>query len=71
MRGFLFCRFGLLLGVLLPLHLSATRLASRVFTYADGLARDTVGCIVPDSKGFLWLCTSEGISRNDGYQFVS
>jgi ligand-binding sensor domain-containing protein len=60
-----------MLGVLLPLHLSATRLASRVFTYADGLARDTVSCIVPDSKGFLWLCTSEGISRYDGYQFVS
>jgi ligand-binding sensor domain-containing protein len=57
------------LGAVAPLH--ATRLASRVFTSADGLGRDDVGCIVPDSKGFLWLCTSEGISRYDGYQFAS
>ena len=63
---------GWALFLLLPLpNLDATRLASRVFTTADGLGRDDVSCIVSDSKGFLWLCTSEGVSRYDGYQFVT
>ena len=52
-------------------HAGATRLASRVFTTADGLGRDSVSCIVPDSKGFIWFCTSEGVSRYDGYEFVT
>ncbi len=48
-----------------------TRLPARVFTTMDGLARDAVFCIVPDSKGFLWFCTDEGLSRYDGYQFIT
>ena len=43
----------------------------RNYTTADGLAADGVGCIVPDSRGFLWFCTAEGLSRFDGYHFVS
>ncbi|HEY2012927.1 MAG TPA: two-component regulator propeller domain-containing protein [Bryobacteraceae bacterium] len=50
---------------------AATRLPARIFTAADGLGRDAVGCIVPDSRGFLWLCTTDGISRYDGYQFTN
>ena len=41
------------------------------YTTANGLARDLVGCIVQDSRGFLWFCTGEGISRFDGYSFTS
>jgi signal transduction histidine kinase/ligand-binding sensor domain-containing protein len=43
----------------------------RTYTTADGLAADHVHCIVPDSRGFLWFCTPEGLSRFDGYHFVS
>src|SRR5580700_8643176 len=49
----------------------ATQLPLRVFTTADGLARDAVNCIVPDSRGFLWFCTAEGLSRFDGYRFIT
>lgn len=41
----------------------------RLYTAADGLARDTVHCIVRDRNGFLWFGTGEGISRFDGYTF--
>jgi signal transduction histidine kinase/ligand-binding sensor domain-containing protein len=36
---------------------------------SDGLAHDRVNRIVRDSRGFLWFCTGEGLSRFDGYQF--
>ena len=39
------------------------------YTMADGLAHDRVDRIVRDSRGFLWFCTSEGLSRFDGIEF--
>src|SRR6186713_1790806 len=39
------------------------------FTTSEGLAHDRVNRIVRDSRGFLWFCTSEGLSRFDGYEF--
>ena len=39
------------------------------YTITDGLAHDRVNRIVRDSRGFLWFCTSEGLSRFDGYEF--
>jgi PAS domain S-box-containing protein len=47
------------------------RLPIKTYTTADGLARDHVGRIVRDSHGFLWFCTSDGLSRFDGYNFTS
>src|SRR6185295_16212489 len=41
----------------------------RFYTTSDGLAHDHVTRIVRDSRGLLWFCTSEGLSRFDGYQF--
>jgi ligand-binding sensor domain-containing protein/signal transduction histidine kinase len=49
----------------------ATKLPLRSYTVADGLARDAALCIVPDSLGFLWVCTAEGLSRFDGYGFLN
>jgi ligand-binding sensor domain-containing protein len=48
---------------------SAEQLPIRTYTTADGLAEDNVMRIVRDSRGFLWFCTGEGLSRFDGYQF--
>jgi ligand-binding sensor domain-containing protein/signal transduction histidine kinase len=47
----------------------AERLAAKVYTTADGLAHNSVHRIVSDSRGFLWFCTGEGLSRFDGYSF--
>ncbi|HEY6393389.1 MAG TPA: two-component regulator propeller domain-containing protein [Bryobacteraceae bacterium] len=51
--------------------LKSDLLPVRAYTTADGLAADRVDCVVPDSRGFLWFCTPEGLSRFDGYRFVS
>lgn len=51
--------------------LQAIQLPIRNFTASDGMPRDLAECIVQDSRGFLWLCTSDGLSRFDGYQFVN
>ncbi|HEU4390863.1 MAG TPA: two-component regulator propeller domain-containing protein [Blastocatellia bacterium] len=52
-----------------PVH--AERLPLRTYTTADGLAHNRVNRIVRDSRGFLWFCTGEGLSRFDGYTFVN
>ncbi|MGH9822784.1 MAG: ligand-binding sensor domain-containing protein, partial [Blastocatellia bacterium] len=49
----------------------AEQLPIRTYTTTDGLAQDNINRIVPDSKGFLWFCTGEGLSCFDGYQFTS
>jgi ligand-binding sensor domain-containing protein/signal transduction histidine kinase len=51
--------------------LGAERLPVKLYTTADGLARNRVQRIVFDSRGFLWVSTSEGLSRFDGYRFVN
>jgi ligand-binding sensor domain-containing protein/two-component sensor histidine kinase len=52
-----------------PWLLKGELLPIRGYSTADGLAGDHVNCIVADSRGFLWFCTPEGLSRFDGYRF--
>src|SRR5215471_4914534 len=54
-----------------PVCLHAERIAVRSYTTADGLASDQIDCIVPDSRGFIWFCTPEGLTRFDGYRMVN
>jgi len=49
----------------------AERLPLKSYTTADGLAHNVVNSIVRDARGFLWLCTEEGLSRFDGYEFTN
>src|ERR1044072_4340905 len=61
-----------LLAILIILH--SARGASppfKVFTIENGLAHDSINRIVCDSRGFLWFCTAEGLSRFDGYGFIN
>jgi ligand-binding sensor domain-containing protein len=41
----------------------------RTFNSADGLIGESINRIVRDSRGFLWFCTSYGLSRFDGQEF--
>ncbi|MGH9901311.1 MAG: ligand-binding sensor domain-containing protein, partial [Pyrinomonadaceae bacterium] len=62
-----------LAGLLLPCvgahDARAERLPLKVYTTADGLPHNRVNKIVRDSRGFLWFCTEDGLSRFDGYEF--
>src|SRR5215470_9901402 len=49
--------------------LYSERLPLRSFSSADGLAHDHINQIYPDSQGYLWIGTDEGLSRFDGYEF--
>ncbi|MGC9945540.1 MAG: two-component regulator propeller domain-containing protein [Bryobacteraceae bacterium] len=51
--------------------LIAEVLPIRSYNTADGLAGDSINRIVADSRGFVWFCTPEGLSRFDGYRFVN
>ncbi len=48
----------------------AERLPIRTYTTADGLAHVRVSRIVADSRGFVWFCGPEGLSRFDGQGFT-
>ena len=66
-------RVSLIACLLLALSLCAPaqQLPIKTYTVADGLAHDEVNNIVQDARGFLWFCTTEGLSRFDGYRFTS
>src|SRR5271163_4026412 len=53
------------------LGLHAELLPIRSYTIADGLPADEIDLIVPDSRGFVWFCTPEGLSRFDGYRIAN
>ena len=42
--------------------LIAQQLPIRTYTSTGGLPHNTIKCIVKDSRGFLWFCTSGGLS---------
>ncbi|MDI1240877.1 MAG: hypothetical protein PSX80_03015 [bacterium] len=62
----------LLIGLaLLASPLFAKRLPVTIFTSANGLGSGFVDYIYRDSRGFMWFCTRDGLSRYDGSRFVT
>ena len=39
-------------------------------TSEQGLSQNTIGCILQDSRGFMWFGTWNGLDRYDGYNFL-
>jgi signal transduction histidine kinase/ligand-binding sensor domain-containing protein len=56
--------------VLLSASLGAEYLPVKAYTIADGLMSDgEILHMIQDSRGYLWICGSLGISRFDGHAF--
>src|SRR6185295_5637535 len=49
----------------------AEQLPIKSWTTADGLAHNHINRLRFDARGYLWICTEEGLSRFDGYQFTN
>jgi hypothetical protein len=67
---------GWLLGGLVVVTIAAAeavaeRLPIKTYTIADGLVSNKISRISRDSRGYLWFCTEEGLSRFDGYTFAN
>lgn len=39
-------------------------------TISDGLSSGLVLCVLQDSKGFIWIGTTDGLNKYDGYQIT-
>src|SRR4051794_39582690 len=57
--------------LMLAASAAAERLPLKAYTTADGLPHNEINRIVRDSRGFLWFCTGDGLSRFDGYGFTN
>lgn len=49
----------------------AEHLPVKIYTSADGLGSSFVDYLMRDSRGFMWFCTRDGLSRFDGVRFVT
>jgi signal transduction histidine kinase/DNA-binding response OmpR family regulator/ligand-binding sensor domain-containing protein len=50
-------------------QLDPQRWMVRNYSVEDGLSQTTVGSIVQDRAGFIWIATEDGINRFDGREF--
>lgn len=41
----------------------------QTFSLADGLSNDSITDIVEDRRGYIWIATTDGLNRFDGYKF--
>lgn len=67
---FAFCRAACLLLFILSVA-DAERLPLKIYTSADGLGSSATFSIVRDSRGFIWICSRDGLVRFDGYRFIT
>jgi signal transduction histidine kinase/ligand-binding sensor domain-containing protein len=56
---------------ILPSRVAAEKLPATIYTTGQGLAHNSVQRVLPDSRGFIWFATREGLSRFDGYTFTN
>lgn len=61
---------GMVFAVVLPFGAVAQMLSWRSYTVDQGLPDNEVYKVLPDSRGYLWFATNQGICRFNGYEFV-
>ena len=61
----------ILLFIFLHFPLFSQILSFKNYTENDGLLSSTVYAAMQDRQGFIWLSTSMGVSRFDGYSFIN
>ncbi|HYP51118.1 MAG TPA: two-component regulator propeller domain-containing protein, partial [Pyrinomonadaceae bacterium] len=49
----------------------AERLPLKIYTSADGLGSSATFNMTRDARGFLWICSRDGLVRFDGYRFIT
>ena len=55
----------------LPLSGQEVNLRFQHITSEQGLSQNTIGCMLQDSRGFMWFGTWNGLDRYDGYNFLT
>lgn len=50
---------------------SAQHLTIQNYSVGQGLVHNKINRIVKDSRGWLWICTDEGLSQYDGHSFIN
>lgn len=53
------------------LHVHSERLPIKIYSSADGLGSSFIDFLMRDSRGFMWFCTRDGLSRFDGARFIT
>ena len=51
--------------------MAEVRLTGRSITTRDGLPSNRVNDMIQDKTGYIWLGTSNGLCRYDGYSFMN
>ncbi len=63
------CKKLYILAFLTSLSFSQSNISFEKFSTEQGLSQNSIMRILQDSRGFLWICTYDGLNRYDGYQF--
>src|SRR5438477_6830478 len=57
--------------LLSPLLILSQKNIFKTYTVEDGLVSNPVKRIYQDKKGFMWIATTEGLSKYDGHKFTN
>lgn len=66
LRSIFFCA---IMAVAVTLYGQSEQLSIEQFTINEGLSNSHITALFQDSRGYVWIGTSDGLNRYDGYRF--